>query len=95
MYRGIKETEIEEITEYKRRLFKELKQRKIFGKFCLAVAEAFASTYTAEFFCGRIYRKQPHDDAEYYITHSTRIDARFLNTVKKEWKIGSNILIQP
>lgn len=95
MYRGIKETEIEDITEYKREFFKELKKRKIFGKFCLAVAEAFAPIYTTDVFGERIYKKYPHDDAEYYITHSTRIDARFLNAVKKEWKIGSNILIQP
>jgi hypothetical protein len=92
MYRGIKETEI---TEYKRRLFKELKKRKIFGKFCLAVAEAFASTYTTDVFGERIYKKQPHDDAEYYIAHSTRINAQFLNAVEKKWKVGSNILIQP
>jgi hypothetical protein len=95
MYRSIKETEIENITEYKREFFKELKKRKIFGKFCLAVAEAFAPTDTTDVFGERIYKKHPHDDAEYYIAHSTRIDARFLNAVKKEWKIGSHILIQP
>ena len=94
MYRGIKKTEIEK-QQYKRELFKELKKRKIFGKFCLAVAEAFAHTYTTNVFGERICKKYPHDDAEYYITHSTRIDARFLNAVEKEWKIRSNILIQP
>ena len=94
MYRSIKKTEIEK-QQYKRELFKELKKRKIFGKFCLAVAEAFAYTYTTNIFGERICKKYPHDDAEYYITHSTRIDARFLNAVEKEWKIRSNILIQP
>lgn len=95
MYRRTQETEIEK-QQYKRRLFKELKQRKIFGKFCLAVAEAYASTYTTtNVFGERIYKKHSHDDAEYYIAHSTRIDARFLNAVEKEWKIRSNILIQP
>jgi len=94
MYRGIKKTEIEK-QQYKRELFKELKKRKIFGKFCLAVAEAFSTYTTTNVFGERIYKKHPHDDAEYYITHSTRIDARFLNAVEKEWKIRSNILIQP
>ena len=94
MYRGIKETEIEK-QQYKREFFKELKKRKIFGKFCLAVAEAYSPTYTTNVFGERIYKKHPHDDAEYYIAHSTRINAKFLNAVEKKWKIGSNILIQP
>lgn len=82
MYRGIKETEIEK-QQYKREFFKELKKRKIFGKFCLAVAEAYS------------HQLNPRRKAENYIMRSTKINEHFFHSVKDLWDIKPKILIQP
>lgn len=94
MYRGIKETEIEK-QQYKREFFKELKKRKIFGKFCLAVAEAFSHTYEEDRFGEKIYQLNPRRKAENYIMKSTVISEHFFHSVKDLWNIKPKILIQP
>ena len=94
MYRCIKETEIEK-QQYKREFFKELKKRKIFGKFCLAVAEAYSHTYEVDVFGEKTYQLNPRRKAENYIIKSTRIDEHFFHSVKDLWDIKPKILIQP
>ena len=55
MYRGIKETEM------RRKLFKKLKERKLFTKYCLAVATAFSDNALGCYF------EDPHTKADNYI----------------------------
>lgn len=94
MYRGIKETEIEK-QQYKREFFKELKKRKIFGKFCLAVAEAYSPTYEEDVFGEKTYQFNPKRKAEDYIIKNTKIDEYFFHSVKDLWDVKPKILIQP
>ena len=82
------------VKEYERILYKELKRRKLFSKFCMAIAQAFAPSYSYDVFGNRRYHPIPKDKKEEYILHFTNYDEKFFEGVKK-WNIKSNPMIQP
>lgn len=88
MYRGIKETEM------RRQFFKRLKERKIFSKYCIAVAEAFSNNINKNGHCV----KEPHTQCEDYIKRCENLlekDMReYLDTIEKQWTNWYHVLIQ-
>ena len=87
MYRGIKKTEI------RRQFFKRLKERKIFSKYCLAVAEAFSNNVNKN---GH-YIKEPHTQCEEYIKEYENLSERNMREYLDEiehWTIWHHALIQ-
>jgi len=83
------------VKEYERILYKELKRRKLFSKFCMAIAQAYAPSYSYDTDGNKIkYQPIPKDKKENYILHFTNYDEKYFEGVKK-WYIKSNPMIQP
>lgn len=76
--------------EMRRKFFKKLKERKIFSKYCIAVAEAFSNNINNI--------KDPHTQCEYYIKRYENLlekDMReYLDNIEKQWTNYYHILIQ-
>lgn len=72
----------------RRELFRILKERKLFTKYCLAIAQSFSDPmcYTD------IFDNKPHTQADEYIKNieqiedETRIE-KYLNSIKNNWNV--------
>ena len=80
--------------EMRRKLFKKLKERKIFSKFCIAVATAFTSPVKVT----KWGELEPRREADRYILNKANASEarmrKFLDTVEKEWHSYHNVMIQ-
>ena len=72
----------------KREFFKILKEKKLFTKYCIAVASAFSSGYY----------QQPHTRGENYIegwlNYPNWEIEQYINAIEKDWTVIRNIIIQ-
>lgn len=88
MHRSTQETEI------RRKFFKKLKERKIFSKYCLAVAEAFSNSVEKS----GCYIKEPHTKYENYIKRYENLPEKdmkeYLYNIEKQWTNYYHVLIQ-
>ena len=78
--------------EMRRKLFKKLKERKLFTKYCLAIATAFSDNALGYYF------EDPHTRADNYIKEwenkSEHTIDGYLYAIANEWSTFRNIAIQ-
>ena len=81
----------------RRQLFKHLKERKLFTKYCLAMAQAFSNPERFDKWCIRRPRTSLNDYIGFRIRfYETKGDMDcYINAVDKDWRIiQHSILIQ-